>query len=69
MLLGAAIARADATSDRLLKQDIDRQEQERRERRWDEPRASTPLPPPELEETSEQPASDTCFSIREIHVT
>ncbi len=69
MLLGAAIARADATSDRLLKQDIDRQEQERRERRWDEPRASTPLPPPELEETSKQPASDTCFSIREIHVT
>ena len=69
ILLGTAIARADTTSERLLKQDIDRQEQERRDRRWDEPRTSTPLPAPELEGASGQPASDTCFSIREIHVT
>jgi hemolysin activation/secretion protein len=69
ILLGTAIARADTTSERLLKQDIDRQEQERRDRRWDEPRTSTPLPAPELERASGQPASDTCFSIREIHVT
>lgn len=68
LLLGSAIAGADTTAERLLKQDIDRQEQERRERRWDEPLTATPPPPvdtpPPVTSTNESP----CFPINDIRV-
>lgn len=68
LLLGSTIAGADTTAERLLKQDIDRQEQERRERRWDEPLTATPPPPvdtpPPVTSTNESP----CFPINDIRV-
>lgn len=68
MVLGSAFARAETTADRLLKQDIDRQEQERRERRWDEPLTVTPRPAPSPAEAITTPATSPCFSIRNIRV-
>ncbi len=68
MVLGSTAARADTTADRLLKQDIDRQEQERRERRWDEPLTATPLPLPKSPDAVPGPDNGPCFSIRNIQV-
>lgn len=68
LVLGSALARADAIAERLLKQDIDRIERERRERRWDEPLTTSPLP--QTVSPSPPPSDDSgpCFSISEIRV-
>ena len=67
-LLACAPGGASAATDPevLLKQDIDRREQERREQRWDErhapgSRPALPLPPPVA-------ASGPCFPVRRITV-
>lgn len=68
LLLGSAIAGADTTAERLLKQDIDRQEQERRERRWDEPLTATPPPPVENLPPAISTKDTPCFPINDIRV-
>lgn len=68
LVLGSTVARSDTTSDRLLKQDIDRHEQERRERRWDEPLTASPSPGPTVSGSSTAPDAGPCFPIRIIHV-
>lgn len=64
----STVAHAETTADRLLKQDIDRQEQERRERRWDEPLTGTPQPAPPRADAIATPDKGPCFSIRTIRV-
>lgn len=68
LVLGSTLARADATAERLLKQDIDRREQEQRERRWDEPLTTSPVP--QAVAPPAPPAGDPgpCFSISDIRV-
>lgn len=68
LMLGSAVARADATAERLFKQDIDRREQEQRERRWDEPLTATPLPPVTTAPAPTTENSGPCFAIAEIRI-
>lgn len=67
LLLLGGFAFASDDAQRLLKQDIDRRDQERRERRWDELHApaTTPLAPgPEsLPATADKPV---CFNVQRI---
>ncbi len=56
-------------SQRLLKQDIDRREQERRDRRWDEAHGSTEVPPAKVDPDLAAPAaSGPCFPVRQIRL-
>lgn len=68
MMLGVAIAQADSSAERLLKQDIDRQEQERRERRWDEPMTTMPQQQPAPSSPEKAEAKGPCFPISDIRV-
>ncbi len=73
LALQVSVGHAATDAQRLLKQDIDRREQERREQRWDEQHATLPVTPP-----SSQPPSllrkpdagkavpSTCFKIDRI---
>jgi len=68
-LLVSTCGHAETPAERLLKQDIDRQEQERRERRWDEP--LTGVPAITGQQPAAEPAGETgpCFSIQKILIS
>jgi hemolysin activation/secretion protein len=62
---------AETTAERLLKQDIDRRDQERRDQRWDE--SHTPnavLPGPQAPTTPSEPSANpaACFTLHHIQL-
>lgn len=60
---------AEVPVERLLKQDIDRQDQERRERRWDEPLTTTPTPAATAMPALPAPADGPCFPVSDIMIS
>lgn len=72
LLLANATAQAAEAGDRLLKQDIDRREQERREQRWDEAHTPStvpaPKPAPSPEPTAPTTSDGPCFPVQEIRL-
>ncbi|MGH8493137.1 MAG: ShlB/FhaC/HecB family hemolysin secretion/activation protein [Moraxellaceae bacterium] len=62
-------AHAAPGAERLLKQDIDRREQERRDRRWEEAHSDAePLPPANSEPPLPESVAGPCFPIRQIQL-
>lgn len=68
LMLGGTPTYAEVTVERLLKQDIDRREQERRERRWDEPLSASPLPSPVSPPAVAATDAGPCFPVTDIRV-
>lgn len=68
VMLGATPTHADVTAERLLKQDIDRREQEQRERRWDEPLNAASLPAPASPPPAATAEDGPCFPVADIRV-
>jgi hemolysin activation/secretion protein len=69
LALAMPLAQAETGAERLLKQDIDRREQERREQRWDDSHSpGVALPPPVTAPEPPAAAAGPCFPVREIRL-
>ncbi|MDQ8036765.1 MAG: ShlB/FhaC/HecB family hemolysin secretion/activation protein [Pedobacter sp.] len=59
---------APGEAQRLLKQDIDRRDQERRDRRWEEAHGSTEVPSAPVTEEAPAAATGPCFPVQQIRL-